>query len=40
MKTYTKVWEQKNPRIIEAPKQTKTIKTPKSKTAKCPNCDK
>jgi hypothetical protein len=40
MKRYTVVWEQKNPRIIEPPKQVKTIKAKKTKTADCPNCEK
>lgn len=39
MKAYTKVWEQKNPRIIETTKQI-IIKAKKSKTADCPNCNK
>lgn len=39
MKNIMKAWEQKNPRIMETPKQI-TIKTKKSKMAKCPNCDK
>lgn len=39
MKKFTKVWEQKNPRIIEPPKQIE-IKAKKSKTANCPTCNK
>ena len=38
MKRYTKVWEQKNPRIVMENKETKTIKTKKSKGIKCKTC--
>ena len=38
MKRYTKVWEQKNPRIVMENKEVKTIKTKKSKGIKCRTC--
>lgn len=38
MKRYTKVWEQKNPRIVMENKEVKTIKTKKSKGIKCKTC--
>lgn len=38
MKRYTKVWEQKNPRIVMENKEVKTIKEKKSKGIKCRTC--
>ena len=38
MKRYTKVWEQKNPRIVMENKEVKTIKGKKSKGIKCKTC--
>ena len=40
MKRYTKVWEQKNPRIVIETKEVKPIKTKKSKGIKCRTCNK
>ena len=39
MKKYTKVWEQKNPRIVMENKEVKTIKGKKSKGIKCRTCN-